>query len=343
MNTHNPNIRNALSYGQKTSSTENSISSCKQFYAAIDIAKLIFALFVVAIHTEPFGFSFLLDKGFSIITRMCVPFFFVSSSYLFFNRNGKPVKYAKRLLSLYLVWCMIYLTINLSTIRDMTILEIVSHYFWHGHDVLWYLLASILGFFITYGLSKTLNPKSVLVLGITFLLIGCIKSTYSPLFERLFSINILDFLGSRNGVFYAFPYYALGLVIAKKNLQTVPTKKDCCFGLAVCLCLLIVESAIFLLVFKTENTILWLTVFPLTYYLLILLKQINVTLPYNQAFLIRKLSILIYVIHPFFLRAFKNLNYFAYFFAVSLTTITVSLMIIHLSNKQHFKWLRVLF
>ncbi len=43
--------------------------------ATIDIVKLIMAFLVVDIHTEPFGGIFWLDKGFGIITRMCVPFF----------------------------------------------------------------------------------------------------------------------------------------------------------------------------------------------------------------------------------------------------------------------------
>ena len=40
-----------------------------KFNASLDIAKLFFALLVIAIHTEPFGFSFLLDKALGVITR----------------------------------------------------------------------------------------------------------------------------------------------------------------------------------------------------------------------------------------------------------------------------------
>ena len=58
-------------------------NNCKNSNVAIDIVKLIFAYLVVAIHTEPFGFSFWLDKGFGIITRLCVPFFFVASRVTF--------------------------------------------------------------------------------------------------------------------------------------------------------------------------------------------------------------------------------------------------------------------
>ena len=43
----------------------------------IDVFKFIFSILVVGIHTEPFGWNIWLDRGFGIITRLCVPFFFV--------------------------------------------------------------------------------------------------------------------------------------------------------------------------------------------------------------------------------------------------------------------------
>ncbi|WP_420341571.1 acyltransferase family protein [[Clostridium] aminophilum] len=53
----------------------------KSINTTVDLVKLIMAFLVVCIHTEPFGFNFWLDKGFGIVTRLCVPFFFVSSAY----------------------------------------------------------------------------------------------------------------------------------------------------------------------------------------------------------------------------------------------------------------------
>lgn len=323
---------------------ENSnLTASGKNYAAIDIAKLFFALLVVGIHTEPFGFSFILDKGFGIITRMCVPFFFVTSSYLFFLKGKDPLKYVQRIFVLYVVWCIIYLPMNLSSIRKLSPIELIVHYFWQGHDVLWYLLASTIGFLITYALSKVLKPKTVVVLGVIFLFVGCLKSTYAPLVQKITSVNIPDLLGSRNGLFYGFPYYALGLFIAKNEQKASRSTGSAVIGFVVSLCCLAAESAVFLLKFKTTSTVLWLAVFPLTYYLLMILKKTTISLPREYSVLIRKASTLVYVIHPFFLRLFHNFKYLSYFIIVSLSSIVVSALIVFLSGKKYFKWMKILF
>ena len=301
-----------------------------QYNATLDIAKLFFALLVVAIHTEPFGFSFLFDKAFGIITRLCVPFFFVTSSYLFFQSQNSPWKYIKRLFTLYLVWCILYLCINFANVKSLSLPELLVHYFWDGHDVLWYLMASIIGFLITYGFSKFFKPKTVLMISTIFLFVGCVKSTYAPLFQRLFSIGIPDLLGSRNGLYYAFPYYALGFFIARQNFLNSPKKRSKYIGFGVCLCLLVVEAVLFTIILKTNATILWLSVLPLTYYLLIILNDTNIPVSYNLSVTIRKTSTLVYVIHPFFLRVFNSFRYFVYFFIVALASVLVSLLIVWL-------------
>ena len=53
----------------------------EQINSAIDITKLIMAVLVIGIHTEPFHANVWLDRGFGIITRLCLPFFFVASAY----------------------------------------------------------------------------------------------------------------------------------------------------------------------------------------------------------------------------------------------------------------------
>jgi len=321
---------------------KNTKCNSEQYNATLDIAKLFFALLVVAIHTEPFGFSFFLDKGFGIITRLCVPFFFVTSSYLFFLKNGKLLKYITRIFTLYFAWCLLYLSINFASIKAMSLPNMIIHYFWDGHDVLWYLMASIIGCLITYILSKKIKPTTILLIGVLCLLVGCIKSTYVPLFRRLFSIDIPDFLGSRNGLFYGFPYCALGLFIAKQNSANSSKKPSNYIGFGVCACFLVVESVIFTIIFKTTATILWLSVFPLTYYLFKILNDTNIPLSYNCSLIMRKTSTLVYVIHPFFLRVFNNYKYFLYFLLVAVASVIISLLLVWLSNKRFLKWLQIL-
>ena len=42
-----------------------------------------------------------------------------------------------------------------------------------------------------------------------------LKEKGAPMLDRLFSVRVSDWLGSRNGLFYAFPYTALGMIISK--------------------------------------------------------------------------------------------------------------------------------
>lgn len=319
------------------------LNDCKKSNVAIDIVKLIFAYLVVAIHTEPFGFSFLLDKGFGIITRICVPFFFVASSYFFFLKNGSPIRYIKRIFILYFVWSLIYLPFDLPELKDMSIWQILVKYFWGGNGhALWYLCGSMVGFVIVYALSRVLSPKKVLVLSIVFLTVGCLKSTYLPLINGILPIQISDFLGSRNGLFYAFPYYALGLFIANKNISYDKPQKKNIIGFFASLILLGIESVVMVLVFKTKATILWFSVLPLTYNFFIIVKDIQLPIKSSTSYFIRKCSTAIYVCHCLFMYLFPDLLYWKSFIVVSLLATVFSVIITVLCEKRPFKWLKVL-
>lgn len=85
----------------------------------LDITKFVMAIFVIAIHTQPFMNSgnTALKQFFDVLTGMAVPFFFISSGYLLMRRIQNSDKtelevictYIKRMLRLYLTWSVIYL------------------------------------------------------------------------------------------------------------------------------------------------------------------------------------------------------------------------------------------
>lgn len=80
----------------------------------IDIMKFLMAILVVGIHTSPFSFKIWLDRGFGIITRLCVPFFFATSAYYFFLRERSLKSYLLRILELYVIWSLIYLPFDIT-------------------------------------------------------------------------------------------------------------------------------------------------------------------------------------------------------------------------------------
>lgn len=315
-----------------------------QPHAAIDITKLIMAFLVIAIHTEPFGFSFWLDKGFGIITRLCVPFFFVASSYFFFLKNGSALRYVKRLLLLYVVWSVIYLPFDIVELKTMSIPEIALRYFWAGNGhALWYLCGSIVAFFIVFGLSKIMVPEKIFYIAVAFLIVGTFKSTYAPLLEKIFDITVKDFMGSRNGLFYGFVYYALGLCIAKTDTVYGKPHVKNIVGMMISLVLLMVESFVFVYMFKTRNTILWLSVLPLTYNFFMVVKSIQIPIAKTTSIFIRKCSTTIYVSHCFVMGLFAELKYFSLFLVVTVLSVIISVFIVCMSQKQGFKWLKILY
>lgn len=87
-------------------------------YGALDLAKFIAAILIIVLHTHPFSsYSSVLDFGFrSVITVIAVPFFFITSGFLFCSKlnalneekSNYFKRYIKRLGIVYLLWSAIY-------------------------------------------------------------------------------------------------------------------------------------------------------------------------------------------------------------------------------------------
>lgn len=104
--------------------------------------------------------------------------------------------------------------------------------------------------------------------------------------------------------------------------------------------LLVIESIIFVLYFHTPSRILWFSVLPCTYYFFMLLKNINITIPYKISLLFRKMSTLIYVEHGLFLILFRELETWKYFIAVLIASSVLALGIVKISEIKYFRWVK---
>lgn len=318
----------------------------KKANCSIDVAKVIVALLVVGIHTEPFGFNIWLDRSFGIITRLCVPFFFVTSAFFCWLKEdkGNAKKTILRLGILYLVWSVIYLPFDIQKFREMSFLELLRLFLWDGNGhALWYLCGSIIAIFIVNLLLNIFKPKTILIISLLFLVIGCMKSTWKPLIYNLFHISFPDTLGSRNGLFYGFPYMALGMNLAKDSKWKAKSFLHTMIGLFLSLTCLILESFLFVVLYKTKATILWLSVFPLSYYFFIFVYNLRIHLEKEHSLYLRKTSTLIYVSHNLFLALFTNLHYLLLFFVVSICSILFSSVIIWLQRHPKLSFLKYLY
>ena len=141
-----------------------------------------------------------------------------------------------------------------------------------------------------------------------------------------------------------FPYYAVGMYIAKTEGNKSDNWKPHLIGSIISFMMLVAESLVFILVFKTTKTVLWISVLPLTYFVFSFLKNINISIPLNVSLVLRKLSTIIYVSHGLFLIVFINMQYMMYFLSVTIASIIFGLILIALSDKTRiFKWLKYLY
>lgn len=311
----------------------------------MDILKLIMSILIVGIHTEPFGFNIWLDRGYGIITRLCVPFFFVSSAYFYWSREKGTRAFLKRLFMLYIVWSVIYLPFDFESLSKMRLGQVLYRYLWAGNEhALWYLCAAAIGFAITQLMLRFCKPRTVLIISCLFLLIGCIKSTWSPLTEQVFRIRITDFLGSRNGLFYAFPYTALGMYLAKNQRREKSNTFLLLFGFTISLAMLAIESLLFVVIYKTNTTVMWISVLPLTYFFFRIIKNIDIEIDKGVSLYLRRLSTIIYLSQFLFIYLWDRYTYgFTLFLAVSLSAIIFGMMLMKLAENNKMKFLKILY
>ncbi|WP_300564531.1 acyltransferase [Flavobacterium sp.] len=188
----------------------------------IDILKIVLAFLVIALHLFPVskleGISGLISYEIaSGITRIAVPTFFIISGYFLRNKlNDKTylLKYAKRILLLYLVWQLIYLPdlirfYKLGWFSKTDALLKLIYGYWH----LWYLLATVLAVGLLY-LSRNWSLKIKWSLIVFLLIFGYsfqILIQSDVLHHELDLQFVYTLIGTtRNFLFFAFPMLLIG-------------------------------------------------------------------------------------------------------------------------------------
>ena len=133
-------------------------------FNSLDVFKLIMAICVVAIHTEPLNGCkiSLINEIYDSFVRMGVPFFFLASGYLMANKMKEPyeeksnkeivLKSLLRILKMYLLWSIIYLPLAVMHFYSAKIppakaaISYVSDLIFVGEHYnswpLWYLLST---------------------------------------------------------------------------------------------------------------------------------------------------------------------------------------------------------
>lgn len=228
--------------GSRDKKMTNTRAERKQ-YRAIDIAKFVMAILVVAIHVRPFTgqTAFVYDD---IIARIADPLFFQITAFLFFEkifaqisgdlRQGMSWRmlghYMKRILALYTAWFVIYAPVVLprtwqecGNIRGM-LLALLKKYWLSGYyGAMWFMTALLLAMPLVFILTKYLGSRLCLLLSAPWFLLTVARMEYCSItdgwqVEGYFDSAIYGIFGwYGNGLTYGFFFCALGMWIAYKR------------------------------------------------------------------------------------------------------------------------------
>ncbi|MBQ9513396.1 MAG: acyltransferase family protein [Clostridia bacterium] len=292
----------------------------KKKYHCIDLFKLLMAILVIIMHTEPFKYLSInatLSTFLSGFLSIAVPFFFLSSSFFLFakfdddflsNGNFQILKrYLVRLVKLYIIWQLIYLPIEICAHinNGLSFWEKVFRYammllFNGGGSFslpLWYLLGSIFCAGIIY-LAMKLKAKEWTILLICIMLYIISKSMSYLVYNGesfggiLFSLRNLIVITFQHGrVLGGFLYFGVGLICARKINKILSPLFNVFIFIALYLasCLLSKYTALTGIITSL-------------YAIIIFLFALGIQLNDNSLYkFVRKQSTVIYFIHMIFL------------------------------------------
>ena len=330
-------------------------------YAAVDVFKMVCAILVMLIHTKPFENNFWLDAGVGMITRFAVPYFFATSGYFLFsklkmNSAGKDKiirAYFARLLVFYAIWFVIIRCVDYLTGAPYKGIAyyIKQFFFTTDGSILWFINGLLWGTLITFFLNCIFSKRITFVISVFSLLIGYSVSTLRTVTTGWGVTDLLSpligIIGIQNGLFFGFPYIALGALLTETEVKD-DIKKDLLMTIVFFFCLG-AESLIAVLKLHAPLTFLWLSALPMTWFVLRLTLSIEINSK-PIYYKIRKISTLFYVLHAVVIRVLHyqfalsgfdeidtmNLLLTGATFAI---TMLLSLLVLYLSKKQQLRWL----
>ena len=191
----------------------------KRQIESIDILKYILSVLIIAYHASVFAdIDYTASRILRLFTNTATGTFFVISGYILGSRVAASreqserlsvlLKSAKRLILLWAVWEVLYTPFIVYKLRAGISMGqlLIENYLLGSYSHLWYLKASAIAVILIWALKKAGIPdKLLLILACLCFLIGA------------YMLSVAHNTFFRNGVFFAFPYYVLGNLIAEKQ------------------------------------------------------------------------------------------------------------------------------
>jgi len=292
-----------------------------QTYTSIDIAKFICALLIVMLHVHVGDMfdahsSWLIE---SMLFRLAVPFFFVSSGFFLarkitYNSDfSYSQSYIKRLLKPYVLW------LGVNTVLEIIkfamagksavaiAISVIRAFLFYPYGALWYVYALIIGVLILYFFIVKLKTPKYLLLLISFALyaFALLCNNYYWVAEKIGISAGIDtylyvFKTARNGVFVGFPFITWGYLLGTIK-EEVKNKKALFLTSAFAFAIIFIAEVICLENKTKADDNSMFVLFPLLMpCIFAVLLNVSVPLPKDISILLRKLSAGIYFSHRAF-------------------------------------------
>jgi len=348
---------------------EKSLSD-KTEYIFADYFRLICAIGIVALHLDPFYDINEYANIFvgSVLTRLCVPFFFLLSGFFLKDKLSdwsRLKKYVSHLIKLYIVYTILYLPVIYHESRDNgkpfaeDAVGFIRKFFFVGsYGQLWYFLALIFAVVFLYVLITRirLGQNAMMAITISLFLIGLFFRVYDkPIRDEVDEIGIVAlydsvFSTTRNGLFFGFPFVYWGNLIWKKNLKIERNRCGLLFGLSLGLLTLEAVFVRNVIGARQLDMLFLLPVTSVTFVIYVLSKKKGSSKQYI-AIWCRKMSVLIFGFHllinfcidGLFERIGYSVNSFLQFMIVLMINTILAMIVIFVSEKKYGYWIEKVF
>lgn len=327
-------------------------------YNLIDIFKFFCAIFVVGIHAGIVNDSNSSIQWYvlHILFRIAVPFFFISSGFLFgrkFKNNKENLKeiaknQVKRLSIPFIFWMIVSLPYNIITTEGsnilIIILKLIRKIIFYPWGALWFVLAVMVAIGIEYFFLKKDKLNLALILSAILFIIALLGNSYYFVLDGTPLKTLMDLyrkvcISTRNGIFVGFPIYTVGVYIAQKeNIIENFKKHKLYIGLSLAVIIQICEvTFIRNHNYADDHSLFFTTIFIVAILLMLCIKYKNINCKKIDTKLLRNLSTGIYFMHSPILRytvlVKDDVNNWVMFIGTVILTISISLVLYKVDNK----------
>ncbi|MCL2425638.1 MAG: acyltransferase [Oscillospiraceae bacterium] len=291
-------------------------------YGGIDQFRLIAAFLIVGIHTYPLA-SVSTELNFvfvHVLARIAVPFFLMATGYFLLpkafnndNHDMKPLlRFVTKTALLYAGATLLYLPISIyagqySNVNIFTIFIrniLFDGTFYH----LWYLPAAIIGALLVYALCRRFSLRIVISITLVLYIIGLLGDNYwgitseIPFLRTAYDAGFQLFSFTRNGLFYAPVFLAMGAVIAKREHQM--QQRTNIIGFVLCMALMLTEGILLNNFGSPRHSSMYIALLPCMFFLFQLICNRNG----KRSLFMRDVSMWIYILHPLFIIGVRGIG-----------------------------------